>query len=103
MSKILYTERREHWETGPTSRFVTHYVEVEVRFWTREGMTPDVVIESRVLVDRELVVDRREAFAHNRANAAFIRLGIQRFDALVAAHPYFGHDWSEQADDGEEG
>ena len=87
MSRILYHERREHWDKSHD--YVQHYVEVEVRSWTCEGMTPDVVIEQRVMVDRELVVDWRDVYAHGEADAAFIRKGIEIFDKAVAAHPFF--------------
>jgi len=52
-------------------------------------MTPDVVIEARVMVDREIVVNNRKVYGHGEADAWFIREGIRRFDALVAAHPWF--------------
>jgi hypothetical protein len=50
-------------------------------------MTPDVVIECKVLVDRKLVVDMRNAYSHGEADAYFIRMGIASFDELLASHP----------------
>jgi len=71
-------------------------------------MTPDVVIEARVMVDREIAVKSRRVYAHDKADAQFIREGIRLFDRLVAAHPLFsqqdidadkeqadGPDWSQ--------
>ena len=79
MSCVLYHERREKQD---------HYVEVQVRLWTCGAMTPDVVIESRAMVDGDLTVDMREVYPHDETNAHFIRMGMERFDKLVDSHPF---------------
>ena len=89
MSRVLYSERKVRWsEPDHTGRdYVTDYVEVHVRSWTCEGMTPDVVIQWVVMVDRALIYDERRAYSHGDADAKFIRMGIAKFDAWAASHP----------------
>jgi len=90
MGRILYHERREHFDISATGHeCVTQYAEVEVRSWTCDRMTPDVVIEARVMVDSKIVVNERKAYSHGEADSVFIRKGIGLFDGLVAAHPLF--------------
>ena len=87
MSRILYKEHIIECAEMPRREYVTDYVEVQVRCWTAETMISDVVIEERVMVDRELIINKRTAYEHNKAEAYFIRLGIAKFDELLAAHP----------------
>jgi len=79
MSRILYCEMR-------TDQEYNRWVRVEVRSWVEDDMCPDVVIHTHVSIDHELVIDAREVFSHAAADAEFIRMGIERFDAMVAQH-----------------
>lgn len=87
MSGILYDEKKEEWQQGN----LVHLVQVQVRRWTCKGMTPDVVIESQVMVDGHLA-ETRKVYPLEVPNAKFIRMGIAKFDELVASHPFFSQE-----------
>lgn len=84
--EIVYTENSE-------TRYRGNLVSVQVRRWQMfdyEDMHDDVLIESRVIVDGETVIDKLEAVNCNGSgysNAHFQRIGIAKFDALLAEHP----------------
>lgn len=83
MSKVLYHERKD-WQDD--RRKTVNWIDVEVRSWSDDDMCPDIVIHSRVSILGERVVDKREVLSHADSDAAFIRMGIDAFDCLVAAY-----------------
>ena len=90
MSRTLYTEKKtiygHYTDAGPV---IQDQVSVQVRLWTDENMIArDIVIEQSVYVDGEQQFVTLKAYNQGGHDSAkFIRMGIQIFDNLVAAHP----------------
>lgn len=83
--QMYQEEKSQH--NRPRSSEVTDFVRVYLRKWISEGAC-DVVMESRVMVDGEIVIDRRDCFnGYGRTNAEFQRMAIAQFDGLMAGHP----------------
>lgn len=82
-ARILYHETRVF---GPLHLESSQFVRVELRQW-KDGAHHDTIIEERVVVDGEEVVNSTCVLG-GYSDASHIRHAIEQFDSLVAAHPW---------------